>query len=407
MSKQEREYRVPQTEVAGLKAVFASVIMAACLAFDLFAMINLSDMIWLIAIISLVFLASVYFFVSSIMEIRFLYAKRMEDTYNDLFKSSKATYLMLKKYGEDLEERIEDLEDRIGIPTEEIIDAQKNIAKITISRNKENADALMNSNDKVIDKLYAFEEAIERMEEKLLNNQKEASKEGMRDLLLKQNDIINAIKQLELSLGKDIYSIGRNIQAGPVMMAAPSQPMSPQSQPEMPSFDSFNLDEDNFNDLVAGTEDDGLNLDSFMGEESVEAPMEESMNLGDLGLDIGAEFAEEPIIEEPIVEEAIAEGIPVMEEPVAEPEPEPIVEPEPVVEPEPEPVVEPEPMVEPEPEPVVEQEPVVEPEPEPVAEPEPEPEPVAEEPKPAMPDLSDPNHVMTPEEIQALLANMG
>ena len=157
MSKQEREYRVPQTEVAGLKAVFASVIMAACLAFDLFAMINLSDMIWLIAIISLVFLASVYFFVSSIMEIRFLYAKRMEDTYNDLFKSSKATYLMLKKYGEDLEERIEDLEDRIGIPTEEIIDAQKNIAKITISRNKENTDALMNSNDKVIDKLYAFE----------------------------------------------------------------------------------------------------------------------------------------------------------------------------------------------------------------------------------------------------------
>ena len=102
MSKQERQYRVPQTEVAGLKAVFASVIMAACLAFDLFAMINLSDMIWLIAIISLVFLGSVYFFVSSIMEIRFLHEKRMEDTYNDLFKSSKATYLMLKKYGEDL-----------------------------------------------------------------------------------------------------------------------------------------------------------------------------------------------------------------------------------------------------------------------------------------------------------------
>ena len=225
------------------------------------------------------------------------------------------------------------------------------------------------------------------MEEKLLNNQKEASKEGMRDLLLKQNDITNAIKQLELSLGKDIYSIGRNIQAGPVMMAAPPQPMPPQPQPEMPSFDSFNIEEDNFNDLIAGTEDDGFNLDSFMGEEpAAEEPMEESMNLGDLGLDIGAEFAEEPvaeepIVEEPIVEEAIAEDIPVMEEPVAEPESEPVVEPEP--------------------------EPVAEPEPEPVAEPEAEPEPAAEEPKPAMPDLSDPNHVMTPEEIQALLANMG
>ena len=41
----------------------------------------------------------------------------------------------------------------------------------------------------------------------------------------------------------------------------------------------------------------------------------------------------------------------------------------------------------------------------PVAEPEPMPEPVAEE-IPPMPDLSDPNKVMTPEEIAALLANM-
>ena len=34
-----------------------------------------------------------------------------------------------------------------------------------------------------------------------------------------------------------------------------------------------------------------------------------------------------------------------------------------------------------------------------------EPEPIEEE-KPPMPDLSDPNHVMTPDEIAALLANM-
>jgi protein TonB len=75
--------------------------------------------------------------------------------------------------------------------------------------------------------------------------------------------------------------------------------------------------------------------------------------------------------------------------PVAEPEPEPVVEPEPepesVVEPapEPDPVVEPTPdtVIEPEPEP--EPKPVIEPEPEPVVEPEPKPEPVVEpEPKP-------------------------
>ncbi|MBR4795048.1 MAG: hypothetical protein IK050_01255, partial [Lachnospiraceae bacterium] len=290
MSKQERQYRVPQTEVAGLKAVFASVIMAACLAFDLFAMINLSDMIWLIAIISLVFLGSVYFFVSSIMEIRYLHEKRMEDTYNDLFKSSKATYLMLKKYGEDLEERLDDLEDRIGMPTEEILDAQKSIAKITISRNKENTDALMNSNDKVIDKLYAFEDAIQRMEEKLLSSQKETSKEGMRDLILKQSEITNAIKQLELSLGRDIYSIGRNMEAPPVMMSAPMQ-TPPTNEPLFEGFDEST--EDGFNDLMATADEPNLNdLGLDLGSSA-----EEEADLGDIGLDIGAEFAEEEPVE--------------------------------------------------------------------------------------------------------------
>ena len=49
-------------------------------------------------------------------------------------------------------------------------------------------------------------------------------------------------------------------------------------------------------------------------------------------------------------------------------------------------------------------EPVVEPEP--IVEPEPMPEPVVEE-KPPMPDLSDPNKSLSPDEIAALFANLG
>ena len=84
------------------------------------------------------------------------------------------------------------------------------------------------------------------------------------------------------------------------------------------------------------------------------------------------------------------------------------VEPEPVVVPEPnsapEPVAAPEPIPEPEPEPVAAPEPIQEPESEPVAAPEPipEPEPVAA-PEPA----SDSNRSLSPDEIAALFANMG
>jgi hypothetical protein len=91
---------------------------------------------------------------------------------------------------------------------------------------------------------------------------------------------------------------------------------------------------------------------------------------------IELEFPDEP----GPVDEEIMIGAP-------EPEPEMVIEP----------AVEAEPILEPIPEPIPE------PEPEPI--PEPEPVPAAEE-KPSMPDLSDPNHVMTPDEIAALLANM-
>ena len=46
-------------------------------------------------------------------------------------------------------------------PGEEIITAQKAIAKVTITRSKENADALMNSNDRVVDNLLQLKESMD------------------------------------------------------------------------------------------------------------------------------------------------------------------------------------------------------------------------------------------------------
>ena len=68
----------------------------------------------------------------------------------------------------------------------------------------------------------------------------------------------------------------------------------------------------------------------------------------------------------------------------------------------------PEPELEPEPIPEPVSEPELEPIPEPVSEPELEPIPEpAEEETPPMPDLSDPNKSLSPDEIAALFANMG
>ena len=107
----------------------------------------------------------------------------------------------------------------------------------------------------------------------------------------------------------------------------------------------------------------------------------------------------EAVVPNEAVEVAPAMETPSMEELVLENEPEPVIAEEPEVEvSEPEPMVAEEPEVEvSEPEPMVVEEPEVE-----VSEPEPI---MAEEPTPEI--SADPNHVMTPEEIAALVSGAG
>ena len=77
---------------------------------------------------------------------------RREEQYDSIFKSEKASYLMLRKYFDEIVERLEKIENQqatSNISQDDVINAQKAAAKIIISRNKENTDALMNSNDRL------------------------------------------------------------------------------------------------------------------------------------------------------------------------------------------------------------------------------------------------------------------
>ena len=62
-------------------------------------------------------------------------------------KSEKASCLLAKKSFEEISMMLEMADVKSEGSTEEIINAQKALSKVIISREKENADALMNSND--------------------------------------------------------------------------------------------------------------------------------------------------------------------------------------------------------------------------------------------------------------------
>ena len=68
--------------------------------------------------------------------------------------------MMLKKYFEEIDDKIDILQASSKVPTEEIVNAQKGVAKAVISRSRENAEAIIASNDQVMDRISEFEEKL-------------------------------------------------------------------------------------------------------------------------------------------------------------------------------------------------------------------------------------------------------
>ena len=345
--------------------LFSSLAITFLLLVELFLMIAMPQMLPAIAVVGVVIVGCAYLDLSTFVKRLRKKDQEQEEQYASILKSEKAAYLLIRKYFDEIEEQLTLLEDKFSEPFQEVVAAQKATAKVTINRNKENTDALMNSNDKMLELLFNLESKIEETKEALSVGLEERSKDQNAALLQKQMEMSNQLRELELTLRNEILqAVNKLSSASPqVVMASPQmmqmqQPVSaPVNKEPTPEFYGSADQTDDLGGL--GELPDFVPLDAV--EEDIPAA--------------------EPLFEE-VKEETTLE-------PMGEPDLEPISEA--VAEPEPLPALE----LEPEPEPL----PALEPEPEP------EPEPVAEE-LPPMPDLSDPNKMMSPDDIAALLANM-
>ena len=126
------------------------LIAVVLLVADLYAMINMPQKFIILAIITALFLVAIYFLVDSISIYLMAEKNRKEEQYDSIFKSEKASYLLLRKTFDDLYELIEK-----GNQSR-----KANVAKVSIGRSKENADALMNSNDHIMEKISMLEAVL-------------------------------------------------------------------------------------------------------------------------------------------------------------------------------------------------------------------------------------------------------
>ena len=136
------------------------LIAVVLLVADLYAMINMPQKFIILAIITALFLVAIYFLVDSISIYLMAEKNRKEEQYDSIFKSEKASYLLLRKTFDDLYELIEKGNQSRKANVEDIIHAQKAVAKVSIGRSKENADALMNSNDHIMEKISMLEAGL-------------------------------------------------------------------------------------------------------------------------------------------------------------------------------------------------------------------------------------------------------
>lgn len=393
---------------ARMQMIFGILLFAFIFMAELYAIVNFPKMFIVLAVLAAADLICLYVAIRGVISVYETKYTRREEQYESIFKSEKASYLMLKKYFEEISVKLAYMEEASKIPTEEIVNAQKGIAKVIIKRSHENTDALMNSYEQLMDQFTTFQQGIDGLgtvagayKEEILSAYKDEKSPAPKDeevhdhaqdkeTVAKLQEIILAIKDMELRLNQTIMNSQKVVVSQPQVSVPVATPVEPQPAPQN-------------------------HMEETPAEPEISPEPEESME-------------PEPEIS-PDLEESMEP------EPEISPEPEESMEPEPEISPEPEESMEPDPEIlpdipeeesfEPEEEPpVMAADEIIPPDPEEsieeaeeLVEPDPIPEDaiveeandenLPEEELSPMPDLSDPNRAMSPDEIAALFANMG
>ena len=452
--------------------IFISSILIPFLWIDLYLVLKNASKMMVVGIIAALILVWTGLLVTYIHRMKNEEKAHSDEQVEELLRTGKANYLMQKK----LAEKIDNIGEKDAVPADEIITAQKAIAKLMLARNKENTDALMHSNEQVIEKTLEVEEKLSENSQQIMDMQKNQMDEKLQELMQSQKlvlDNLNAVKEslqsdmqdvlsnmihdtLEKELASAIEqihtyvkeaasqavdSVKENLAAEVPVMAAvspamdeelpdPGMPAESEELPDhgMPTEDEelpdsgMPTEDEELPDLGVPTEDEELpdlgmpamdedlsNMElPTLGEELSETELPDLTDGGDLDEEpsIGempvfddlndAASAVEEVQAEP-VEEVEAEEVPITEEATVEPDTDAVTLTEEIPVSADESVIEevkiPEETTVTEEIPVSADESVIE-------------EVPVQEAEPSMADMSNPNKIMTPDEIAALIANL-
>lgn len=399
---------------ARMQMIFGILLFAFIFMAELYAMVNFPKMFIVLAVLAVADLICLYVAINGIISVYETKYTRREEQYESIFKSEKASYLMLKKYFEEISVKLAYIEEASKIPTEEIVNAQKGIAKVIIKRSHENTDALMNSYEQLIDRFDTFQKGMDGFgtvagaykdeilsvcKDEISSVQKDGKEQEHsqdKEIAAKLQEIIIAMKDMELRLNQTIMNSQKVVVSQPQVSVPVATPVEPQPAPQN------HVEETPVEPEISPEPEESMEPEPEISPDLEENPepeilpdLEESLE-PEISLEL--EESPEPEISPELEESPEPEILPdIPEEENLKPEEDlPVMAADEIIPPDPEESIEEaEELVEPDP---IPEDAIVE---------EANDGNLPEEELSPMPDLSDPNRSMSPDEIAALFANMG
>jgi signal transduction histidine kinase len=177
-----------------MKIGFGSVIELILILLEIYVFTENKNNILVIGILLIAMAIVLYVIISAAINLSEHAKNAQLNRIDDLYEAQKASYIMLKKNFDALSNRLDEMEEANAIPSEEIINAQKAVAKVALSRNKENAIALMESNEMLISQLKSMENLLKEMNSSVGERQEKIFEQTKEELSRRNEELENRIR---------------------------------------------------------------------------------------------------------------------------------------------------------------------------------------------------------------------
>ena len=210
-----------------LHIILCIMILMLLLLAEVYLMLNFPKGYIFLLLIGAVSLFLVYRIANSVFILQDEKEQEREDKrekeFESIFKSEKATYLLMRKNFAELADMLFLLKGESGLPLEDLISAQKSIAKVTINKSKEHSTAVINSNEELKGYLEEMNGKFADIQNAVKENMDKVSEFVSSEMQSKNLDVILRLNEIEKSISSEMEEKLSSINISPHVMMEPEE----------------------------------------------------------------------------------------------------------------------------------------------------------------------------------------